>query len=325
MKKFILVLITSILISFTILAQSSGDYRSIGSGNWNDPTKWQIFDGSSWVAATTYPGQNPGTGAITIMNVTEIILTTTVPNPVAFLDVTSGSYCSCSDDNYTQTAPHGRLTFSSESVISLTISGGVTIDGELRIEDRGGAKAHSIFVGGSLNVGDEWYASSYFYDDNGAYYEYYYYQTATFFQTINQDDKLSFTFTTTHPNSAISGLGVMNLSFQDITFIGIGIRLETGIEINGTATFTNGIVTSANLCSTGYACDASPSSYCPPPVNNCGSIFFRDGAVVVGASANSFVDGRVWKQGDDPFTFPIGSGAVYSPLTASIPVGSRCP
>src|SRR5215203_7258909 len=36
MKKFISVLIASILISHTIFAQSSGDYRSIGNGNWNE-------------------------------------------------------------------------------------------------------------------------------------------------------------------------------------------------------------------------------------------------------------------------------------------------
>ena len=68
MKKFISVLIASILISYTVLAQSSGDYRSIGSGNWNDATKWETYNGSSWVTTTTYPGQNSGTGAVTITN-----------------------------------------------------------------------------------------------------------------------------------------------------------------------------------------------------------------------------------------------------------------
>ena len=87
MKKFISVLIASILISYTVLAQSSGDYSSIGNGNWNDPTKWQIFNGSSWVNTTTYPGQNPGTGAVIITNETEIKITATVPNPVSSLFV----------------------------------------------------------------------------------------------------------------------------------------------------------------------------------------------------------------------------------------------
>ncbi len=321
MTKSIVLLVISIAISFSAFTQLAGDYRSIDNGNWNDPTNWETYNGSSWDAASTYPGQNRGTGTVTIMNVTEIILTTSVPYSVDSLDVTAGSYCSCSHDNYTLTAPHGLLKLSSEGVISLSISGGVNIDGELRIEDRGGAKAHSIFVGGSLDVGDEWYASSYFYDDNEAYYEYYYYQTPTIFQTINQDDKLSFTFNTAVPNSTIGGISSIKIPFQDITFNGTGIGVETGIEINGTATFINGIVRSGNVCSGGYGCDASPASYCPPPISNCGAIFFKDRATVAGASANSFVDGRVWKQGDDSFTFPIGSGGVYSPLTASIPVG----
>ena len=67
MKKIITVLIVSLLISFTLFAQSPGDYRSVGNGNWNDATKWEIFNGSNWVSASSYPGQNPGTGAVNIL------------------------------------------------------------------------------------------------------------------------------------------------------------------------------------------------------------------------------------------------------------------
>ena len=66
MKKLASVLIASLLISVTVFAQSAGDYRSVGSGNWNDPTKWETYNGIRWVAASSYPGQNPGTGAVTI-------------------------------------------------------------------------------------------------------------------------------------------------------------------------------------------------------------------------------------------------------------------
>src|SRR6187549_2386288 len=83
MKKFLSVLIASILISYTVLAQSSGDYRSIGSGNWNDATKWETYNGSSWASTTSYPGQNTGTGAVTIMIFHEIKITASVPHPVA--------------------------------------------------------------------------------------------------------------------------------------------------------------------------------------------------------------------------------------------------
>ncbi len=41
--------------SGTAFADSPGDYRSAASGNWNDTTTWQTFDGSNWVAASDTP------------------------------------------------------------------------------------------------------------------------------------------------------------------------------------------------------------------------------------------------------------------------------
>jgi Secretion system C-terminal sorting domain/Fibronectin type III domain len=277
MKKIILILIASIGASFYLFAQSAGDYRSVGNGNWNDPTKWQIFNGISWVAASTYPGQNPGTESVYIMNQTEIIITATVPNPVYSLFVDAEYGCSC--DNYS--APHGKLTFSSESAISLTITGGMTIYGELLIDDRNGAKSHSISIGGSLSLGDAWW-------------DYEYYQHPTVFQTINQDDKLNVTFNTSVPNSTVYGylFSFLDLSLQDVTFNGIGISFQTGVLVNGHANFINGKVS---------------------------GITFADGATHSGASAASYVAGSVTKQGDDAFTFPIGNGNVYAPLTISAP------
>ena len=148
MKKFILSIdCLNTGSAITVFAQSSGDYRSIGNGNWNDPTKWETYNGSSWVTTSTYPGQNPGTGAVTITNETEIKLTATVPNPISSL------YCQCriclSCDNYSY-VPLGKLIFSSESAVSLTVTGDVAIYGELHIDNQNGAKTHSIFIGGSL-------------------------------------------------------------------------------------------------------------------------------------------------------------------------------
>ena len=85
MKKFLLILIAWIGISFYLSAQSAGDYTSVGSGNWNDPTKWILFDGANWVGTTTYPGQNPGTGDVTISAFDEMRLTASVPHPVSNL------------------------------------------------------------------------------------------------------------------------------------------------------------------------------------------------------------------------------------------------
>ena len=279
MKKFITVLIASILISCTVLAQSTGDYYSVGNGNWNDPTKWQMFNGSSWVAASTYPGQNPGTGVVSITNETEIKITATVPNPISSLYVNADEACNC--NNYI--APLGKLIFSAESAISLTVTGGVTIYGELLIDDQNGAKSHSIFIGGSLIIGE-----------NG-WFDYDYYQLPTVFQTINQDDKLNVTFNTSVPNSIVTGylLSYLDLSFQDVTFNGIGLSIQAGFLVNGHANFINGKVS--------------------------GGITFVDGATYSGASAASYVAGLVTKLGNDAFTFPIGNGNVYAPLAISAP------
>jgi hypothetical protein len=85
MKKFILILIASSLISFSVFAQSSGDYRSIVSGNWNDASKWEMYNGTKWVSATTYPGQNSGTGIVEFMNGTEIKITGSLSHPISSL------------------------------------------------------------------------------------------------------------------------------------------------------------------------------------------------------------------------------------------------
>ena len=178
-------MIATIGINFYLSAQH---YRAIGNGNWNDPTKWQIFNGISWVAASTYPGQNPGTESVYIINQTEIIITATLPNPVYSLFVDAEYACSC---DYFSYVPLGKLIFSAESAVSLTITGGVTIYGELLIDDRNGAKNHSIFIGGGLWLGDGYGTMM-----GSEYVEYY---TRTIFQTINQDDKLNVTFNTTVP------------------------------------------------------------------------------------------------------------------------------
>jgi len=52
-------------LSGTLRAQTTGDYRSAVTGNWSSTATWQIFDGSTWVAATAYPGQLNNTTTLT--------------------------------------------------------------------------------------------------------------------------------------------------------------------------------------------------------------------------------------------------------------------
>lgn len=67
-------LLSCVIISQHAKAQSAGDYRSnvTTSGNWTTPSTWQVFDGTSWIAATTAP--TSADGVITIVTGDSIFL-----------------------------------------------------------------------------------------------------------------------------------------------------------------------------------------------------------------------------------------------------------
>jgi hypothetical protein len=288
MKKIIFVLIASISINLSVSSQSTGDYRSVSSGNWNDPSKWVMYNGSNWVAASTYPGQNAGTGATYIMNETEIKITASILYPISSLYINI-------DVNHLVLP--GRLVFGSVNSVSLTVSGSVTVYGSLSVADQVGANGHFIIIGGSLEAGT-WIAIQ---DPNCIVdpdcwdcCSPVYYPIGGSIETISNDDKLALIFNTTIPNSRINGSAT--IVFQDVSFDGIGISQENVVTINGIASFINGIVYS-------------------------GGLYFNDGSMLAGASARSFADGTVWKRGSGSFMFPIGTNGIYSPLTATLPTG----
>jgi len=289
MKKITLILIAFFAIICSTAAQSVGDYRSVGNGNWNDATKWEIFDGSNWITANKYPGQNSGTGTVTIRSGAGITLTASVPQPIAALLILD----SVAPD-YQSVITSGVLTFSSENPILLNVQGDVTVFGSIRIEDQNGGKSHLLSIYGSLISGSRITVPDSTCVDYFEYYScpFYEYDFPGEIRTSNNDDKLAVAFNTTRPGSYIGGVG--EITFEDISFNGVGISVDMQISIKGTSNFIHGVVTSS-------------------------SIFLYDGATVTGASSASFVDGRVWKQGDDPFTFPIGNNGIYSPLTISAP------
>lgn len=52
---------------------------------------------------------------------------------------------------------------------------------------------------------------------------------------------------------------------------------------------------------------------------NTGRITFADNSNYVGMGSNKFINGNCRKVGNDAFTFPIGSGSVYAPISISAP------
>lgn len=80
--------------------------------------------------------------------------------------------------------------------------------------------------------------------------------------------------------------------------LGIDIAENQTLTINGTATFTNGVIN--------------------------GNVIFGSGATVSDASANSYVNGKVTKNGmNGAFTFPTGTASLYAPFEANSSTASN--
>jgi hypothetical protein len=68
LKLRLLLAIFYVLIGcfMTTFAQSSGDYRTKSNGNWNSTGIWEVYNGSSWEDATSFPGENSVAGNIQV-------------------------------------------------------------------------------------------------------------------------------------------------------------------------------------------------------------------------------------------------------------------
>jgi hypothetical protein len=75
-----------------VMSQVAGDYRTDRANvTWLTPGDWQRYNGTTWVAATDYPGQNPGTGTVTILNNHGVTLGSSIPNPIGALVYETGN------------------------------------------------------------------------------------------------------------------------------------------------------------------------------------------------------------------------------------------
>lgn len=101
-------------------------------------------------------------------------------------------------------------------------------------------------------------------------------------------------------NLAISGAGLSqayNVEFNNANAQS-GFDLTNALNVSGSANFQNGII--------GY------------PATD-GLLSFSKGATAVNAAAASYVSGTVVKNGNDAFTFPVGDGNNYRPVSITAP------
>lgn len=126
------------LCVFNAFSQSTGDYRSnTTSGNWNNSGSWQTYNGSSWVAASDYPGQSGATSATVTIRDGHTITLTNSPSSIGNLVIGEGSSGTFSTNNGDRTLTvTGNLTVKAGASfnlrrMTLTVSGNTQIDGSV--------------------------------------------------------------------------------------------------------------------------------------------------------------------------------------------------
>lgn len=133
---FALFFMISFFISYSIRAQTTGDYRSnAASFNWSATASWQRWSGAAWVSnpAQGYPGQNTGTGTVTIQNGATVALDVSPANNIGALTVgggTSGTLNVTGNQNLTAT---GKMTINSGATFTFSGTGDLSIGGTTQV------------------------------------------------------------------------------------------------------------------------------------------------------------------------------------------------
>jgi hypothetical protein len=114
-KSPTLLFIAFLLTGQFVMSQAAGDFRTNkATVTWLTPGDWERYNGTSWVTATEYPGQNPGTGTVTLKNNQNVALGSSIPNAIGALTFEPGNNAM-------------NLTFG--GAYTLTVTGAVTLNG----------------------------------------------------------------------------------------------------------------------------------------------------------------------------------------------------
>ncbi len=328
---FLLVLSGSCL---HLYSQSAGDFRTRAAGNWGTAGNWESYNGTTWSTAVVYPGQNTGTGVVTVRHA--ITLNTDPPNALGSLVIEANLTPNNSDRNLTitnnLTVTGGTLSFSANNNRELIIS----LGGNLSMT--GGAMTETANYGEIIFAGTGVQSFS----KTGG--------------TISNDIRF-----TVNPGSTLdmgtsvldgsSGSFTLNAGAGLMTAHPEGISLSGGtgsIQVSGTRSFNTGAsytyngavsqITGTGLPATvqDLTIDNGAGVDLTSPVTVTGTMNFSQGILNAGAgtvnvtnSSSSAVTGNSssflnvtsgWLQRSIPpnltgagnnFLFPIGEGGVY--------------
>lgn len=157
MKKLILYfLLLSGIISVPGWGQTTGDYRSFQSGNWNVAGNWQKYNGSAWVAASEFPSVTALTRIVTIQSGHTIVATS---------DITTSSLNASATIIVAANGTLNMGTYGIRGSSASTKFKTVTINGNLNTTsfisaDNFAVGAAGIFVTSYVGTSGWWYGSA---------------------------------------------------------------------------------------------------------------------------------------------------------------------
>ncbi len=152
--KTCLTLIFGFIFS-TSLSQSVNDYRSVGSGNWTNVSIWEVYNGTTWVAATTYPGQVAGTNNISIESGVSVTISSNIPNSFNSLTIGPGELLVSSDSSLgtpliTLITGGSAEWTSNNTDLSLPANASVIIDGGNLVDSNPCNATKRLIIGGVI-------------------------------------------------------------------------------------------------------------------------------------------------------------------------------
>lgn len=196
------------------------------------------------------------------------------------------------------------LTFSNVNLISTGVSF-MSSNSEIRIKTGTSSGLWTMTINGNLNIGSDArlvLTSSNTTSGNGArlylkgsLYNQGSLTTSGVSGTIN-DFELNGTSNQTITNNGIISGDQLLLIINNSA----GVTLNSELELPGNLSLINGVIktTSTNI------------------------LTIKDGATATGGTSSSFIEGPMKKIGDEDFTFPLGKGTMYAPLSISGSGGS---
>ncbi|MDX2191078.1 MAG: hypothetical protein SFY32_14550 [Bacteroidota bacterium] len=147
-KLLFVTVVISLTSFFHAKSQSVGDYLCTTTGNWNDNTKWQKWDGSVWapVATNDWPGNLSVSGLVTIAQNGATVTMTLNTSPgfaIGGLSITGTN------------ANNAILTFETANNRQLNVAGSVILSGTNAnaarlISQNAGSYSHILSVSGPL-------------------------------------------------------------------------------------------------------------------------------------------------------------------------------